>query len=99
MFFILLGGILCAAIACGFEYFSKAVKGQDGPKRKVSLTRGWLMSFYVLMVQHLFTMIHDIFKKGFKLFTWYCEIWLLNNLSDTAWYDPPTFLFFIFGQM
>ena len=40
VFFILLGGILCAAIACGFEYFSKVVKGQDGPKRKVSLTRG-----------------------------------------------------------
>lgn len=34
VFFILLGGILCAAIACGFEYFSKAVKGQEGPKRK-----------------------------------------------------------------
>lgn len=35
VFFILMGGILCAAIACAFEYVSKSLSNKDGQKRKV----------------------------------------------------------------
>lgn len=34
VFFILLGGIACAAIACGFEYFARVLKGQNVQNRK-----------------------------------------------------------------